>query len=71
MSTKLTLASINEALAEHGIDAKLTKVGQIFAFTGPAVEGATRTRVCVSSLDSMTIVDWLTACREIMEEAKW
>jgi len=68
---KLSLTAINEALAEHGIDAKLTKVGPIFAFTGPAVEGATNTRVCVSSLDSLSLEGWLVAAREIIEEATW
>lgn len=68
---KLTIAAVNEALEQHGIDAKLTKVGPIFAFKGPAVDNATNTRVCVSSLDSMSLAHWVTTAKEIAEEANW
>ena len=66
----LTLRQINGAIHERGISAVLMKGRGYFYFSGPAVELAPSTSVCVYQLNELTLAQWMAELDRILGESK-
>lgn len=67
---RVTISTINKALAEAGINAKLFKAKDYFYFSGPDVEGVFEQGVYgVYRLSSLTVEQWVNEAKSKIELA--
>lgn len=68
---KLTIATVNKALKEAGINGELLKGNGYFYFWGPDFDRCTTTSVMVPQLNCLSLESWLHDAREFIDEANW
>lgn len=56
---RLTIKSVNKAIAARGIDAEIVNGGDYFYFIGDAVDNRDTTSVFVAKLNDLTLDRWL------------
>lgn len=67
---RLTIKSVNKAIAARGIKAELVKGDGYFWFSGDDVEYASTTSVMVFNLNSMPIESWMADLDMFVAEHK-
>lgn len=66
---RVTIAAVNEALREAGIEAELQGGRGYFYFVGPDVARAYTTSVMTPRVSGMTVEEWVAEARRMAEES--
>lgn len=69
--SRVTLAAVNVALAAKNIDGELLKGNGYFYFWGPAFDRCSTASVFVTSLNQLTLEQWMSEANHFIEESNW